>query len=301
MQALLEAGYTIILSGCGPAEENITLRDNIIKSVNNGSRYIPSGPGMRCGLLKFSVFLASWLPPTLQVARHMSHVLCSVQLGTYNVQLQHEVTITNPVKEHKPAGNASGSPWTTDLRWARISRGEPMIRYLPIILTLFLLFTPVFSQAAVYQWTDDQGNIGFTDDPDSIPEKYRQNAERMDGKTVPKKPKTNIAPAIPPSTASNGDIHLDDNGRDEQWWRTRMQDLRNRKNELLGEKEKLAAGTNSLGKLGLGSLEANQQAKDTEKQLQQLDSQIKAIEQELTVSIPEEARMANAPPGWLRE
>jgi hypothetical protein len=153
----------------------------------------------------------------------------------------------------------------------------------------------------VYQWTDDQGNIGFTDDPDTIPEKYRQNAERMDGKTVPKKQKTNIAPAIPPSTVSNGDIHLDDNGRDELWWRTRMQDLRNRKNELLGEKEKLAAGTNSLGKLGLGSIEANQQAKDTEKQLQQLDSEIKAIEQELTVSIPEEARMANAPPGWLRE
>ncbi len=43
MQALLEAGYTTILSGGGPAEGNITLRDHIEKGVINGPRVIPSG------------------------------------------------------------------------------------------------------------------------------------------------------------------------------------------------------------------------------------------------------------------
>src|ERR1700681_3086344 len=43
MQALLEAGYTTILSGGGPAEGNITLRDHIDKGVINGPRLIPSG------------------------------------------------------------------------------------------------------------------------------------------------------------------------------------------------------------------------------------------------------------------
>ena len=43
MQALLEAGYTTILSGGGPAEGNITLRDHIEKGVINGPRIIPSG------------------------------------------------------------------------------------------------------------------------------------------------------------------------------------------------------------------------------------------------------------------
>jgi imidazolonepropionase-like amidohydrolase len=43
MQALLEAGYTTILSGGGPAEGNITLRDHIDKGVINGPRIIPSG------------------------------------------------------------------------------------------------------------------------------------------------------------------------------------------------------------------------------------------------------------------
>lgn len=43
MQALLEAGYTTILSAGGPADGNITLRDHIDKGVINGPRIIPSG------------------------------------------------------------------------------------------------------------------------------------------------------------------------------------------------------------------------------------------------------------------
>jgi imidazolonepropionase-like amidohydrolase len=43
MQALLEAGYTTVLSGGGPAEGNITLRDHIENGTINGPRIIPSG------------------------------------------------------------------------------------------------------------------------------------------------------------------------------------------------------------------------------------------------------------------
>ncbi len=43
MQALLEAGYNTVITGGGPAEGNITLRDHIDKGVINGPRVIPSG------------------------------------------------------------------------------------------------------------------------------------------------------------------------------------------------------------------------------------------------------------------
>jgi imidazolonepropionase-like amidohydrolase len=43
MQQLLEAGYTTILSGGGPAEGNLTLRNHIEKGMINGPRIIPSG------------------------------------------------------------------------------------------------------------------------------------------------------------------------------------------------------------------------------------------------------------------
>ena len=51
MQALLEAGYTTILSGGGPAEGNITLRDHIDKGLINGPRIIPSGALFQLGNL----------------------------------------------------------------------------------------------------------------------------------------------------------------------------------------------------------------------------------------------------------
>ncbi|HET9568884.1 MAG TPA: amidohydrolase family protein, partial [Vicinamibacterales bacterium] len=43
MRAQLEAGYTTILSGGGPADGNITLRNNIESGRINGPRIIPSG------------------------------------------------------------------------------------------------------------------------------------------------------------------------------------------------------------------------------------------------------------------
>jgi imidazolonepropionase-like amidohydrolase len=43
MQRLLEAGYTTVLSGGGPADGNITLRDHIEQGLINGPQIIPSG------------------------------------------------------------------------------------------------------------------------------------------------------------------------------------------------------------------------------------------------------------------
>src|SRR5690606_28094387 len=43
MQAQLEAGYTTILSGGGPADGNLVLRDRIERGEINGPRIIPSG------------------------------------------------------------------------------------------------------------------------------------------------------------------------------------------------------------------------------------------------------------------
>ncbi len=43
MQQLLDAGYTTIVSGGGPAEGNLTLKDHIEKGVIKGPRIIPSG------------------------------------------------------------------------------------------------------------------------------------------------------------------------------------------------------------------------------------------------------------------
>ncbi len=43
MQELLDAGYTTVLSGGGPAEGNFTLRQHIESGMIKGPRIIPSG------------------------------------------------------------------------------------------------------------------------------------------------------------------------------------------------------------------------------------------------------------------
>ena len=76
MQALLEAGYTTILSGGGPADGNITLRDHIDKGVINGPRIIPSG-GSRCGTTR-----PRWRAPR------------SAQLAAMGVKFTGEIALT---------------------------------------------------------------------------------------------------------------------------------------------------------------------------------------------------------------
>src|SRR5262245_53600209 len=43
MQQLLDAGYTTVLSGGGPAEGNLILKEHIEKGIIKGPRIIPSG------------------------------------------------------------------------------------------------------------------------------------------------------------------------------------------------------------------------------------------------------------------
>ena len=40
--------------------------------------------------------------------------------------------------------------------------------------------------ADIFEWTDDQGGTHFSDNPGTIPEKYRKNARRIGGE-APKK------------------------------------------------------------------------------------------------------------------
>lgn len=46
-----------------------------------------------------------------------------------------------------------------------------------ICVVVMLVATGFTAHAATYRWVDDRGNVNFTDDPDSIPRQYRQQAE----------------------------------------------------------------------------------------------------------------------------
>ncbi len=47
------------------------------------------------------------------------------------------------------------------------------------LLTIGFLITPLLARPGVYKWVDEQGTVHFTDDYSTIPEKYKQQLERM--------------------------------------------------------------------------------------------------------------------------
>jgi hypothetical protein len=53
-----------------------------------------------------------------------------------------------------------------------------------MIYTMLIICSTAAANAETYRWTDDQGVIGFTDDPGQIPFKYRSTAHSGDDITV---------------------------------------------------------------------------------------------------------------------
>ncbi len=74
-----------------------------------------------------------------------------------------------------------------------------------IILILFPLIHWENSQATLYKWKDEQGNIHFSSDPDTIPEQYKTQSKELNPGPAPEfSPPPLTAPESPP--APNLDI-----------------------------------------------------------------------------------------------
>ena len=65
-----------------------------------------------------------------------------------------------------------------------------------ILMTILfsLLFISQSSHAEIYKWVDEKGTVNFTEDPETIPEKYRDKATRR--MTEVKTAMSNVASAV---------------------------------------------------------------------------------------------------------
>jgi len=108
-----------------------------------------------------------------------------------------------------------------------------------IILLAGVMFMVAVAHAEIYQWTDKDGELHFTDNPDKIPPSFRNKAKEVDVTPMiqaTEKPAESIAP-----TGQNGALPF--GGHDEMWWRSSFKSLRdeikNIQDNLPGKKEKL--------------------------------------------------------------
>jgi len=76
------------------------------------------------------------------------------------------------------------------------------MRLILLLIITLAMFVPS-SYGEMYKWVDEKGTVHFTDDPSSIPEKYRQDAETRKPSKEGLTPQTPAKPKPPPPLKSS--------------------------------------------------------------------------------------------------
>jgi hypothetical protein len=174
-----------------------------------------------------------------------------------------------------------------------------------IVMVLLVTAGAAFSQTGgdesrksyLYQWTDDQGVVHITD-VGSIPQKYRDKAIIMEqSRSKEESVQPGSSPRVPDEEGADADAKAE--------WQLRMTNARNR----LADAEQRYADLDqkrqeALGRWGgpaSGQLSGPADAAQIEEQMRAVQKEIDNARREIEIVIPDEARKAGVPPGWLRE
>jgi len=150
------------------------------------------------------------------------------------------------------------------------------------------------SEPDTYQWTDDRGNVGFTDSLEKVPPKYRKSAKKFKPGSPQKAP---TPPATGGSTPGESQETVNEVWRDRMSRaRAELEDLKAQRLAAQEEYDALLRRRNMQSR----PLEADVEPKASSK-INDLDQRIRDKEHELTVTIPDEARQAGVPPNALAQ
>lgn len=185
---------------------------------------------------------------------------------------------------------------------------------LVILAACFLLMERVEAQV-IYRWMDESGTIHFTDDPTSIPEKYRKLTEERkaspETSTSPSRLSSDTRPqgvVSPSGRAVPSPSPTDQLGRGELWWRSKMKEWNERLETVQRHYEEARAAlegkTRELegAKLKPDSFQRRLKAerKSLEEKVDHWERQIKEAREMLERTLPQEARDYGADPAWLK-
>lgn len=174
------------------------------------------------------------------------------------------------------------------------------MRILTVSALCILLFSASPAWADFYRYVDGEGKEFFTNDLKQIPQEYRNSA------TVVKPDESRVSvgegPAATGKSPATVREHRDKYGRGEEYWhkkaanlRLKLRDQQDEYNMVLKQLDDQDQKPKKIGgkkKKSRSSLE--------KKQLK-LETNMAKTRRSLEVDLPEEARKADAYPGWIRE
>jgi DNA repair exonuclease SbcCD ATPase subunit len=160
----------------------------------------------------------------------------------------------------------------------------------------------------LFQWTDDSGTAHITDSLDKVPNQYRSRVQslRQSDAAGDEGGGQNVQAAPRGETGGDGGAAEAAADQKEAWQRrvrsaqARLADAENRMRALEQQKQSLSSQWGAAG-AALPPQQVLDQLNQIEGDLARTRQEIDGIRNEITVTIPDEARKAGIPPGWLRE
>lgn len=172
-----------------------------------------------------------------------------------------------------------------------------MLKLAMVVVGGLLLFAPD-ARANFYSWVDREGNQFYTNDPSKIPPEYRSRASTVEPDTGRVNVGGDASPAAGPRTAVAE--HKDKYGRGERWWRDRASKLRRELQDLQDDYDLVLKQERELHDKQSGRKKKKGSETQLAKKKAQLEKKMKQSRRKLEVDLPEEARRAEAYPGWIR-
>jgi len=169
-----------------------------------------------------------------------------------------------------------------------------VLRSLVLLLLLVSVLASSEARAEFYQWVDRDGREFITNEKEKIPAEYRHTAKpvevREDRVSVGQKPV-----AADKKTVKSTE-HKDRHGRGEEYWNKRAENLRRQIREQQDEHDLIVA--QEKNEKARSKKSSSSSARDKKKT--KIEKKIARLKHELEVELPEEARKADAYPGWVR-
>jgi hypothetical protein len=161
-------------------------------------------------------------------------------------------------------------------------------------------------ETTIFRWKDDQGMVHVTDSLDKVPEQYRGQVTQYDASRPADAAGSQQAAQPPAQQGGQASAGAGDDGQKAAWQqklraaRQKMAEAEGRQLSLMQRKARLESPWGSAG--------ASLPPQTVIDERNQIDADLKRTEQEIAearravdVEIPEAARKAGVPPGWLRE
>jgi hypothetical protein len=175
-----------------------------------------------------------------------------------------------------------------------------MVRAVVLIAVLMSIMASSEARAEFYKWVDRDGREFVTNDKEKIPAEYRGSTKPMEVRDD----RVSIGgkQAIDKDKPAAVKEHKDKYGRGEQYWRKRAENLRRQlreqqdEHDLIVQQEKTDEGNR---KKNNASSKKSQSSRAKKKAT--IEKKMAKLKRELEVDLPEEARKADAYPGWLRD